>query len=304
MSAIELEALAEHELVAAPQLSVVLPVYNASRKIHNTLGNLNSRLSDLASAIFELGNPQEYEQVSVGRPYETGSRYANWSSLESRRQPWYEIIVVNDGSTDDTEEILGEIARKDSRLRMISYRDNMGKGYAIKQGVLRSRGKYVIFMDGDGEINTDLSAAYLQNLRNADMIIASKYHPSSIVTVPRMRKFLSRCFNMFVKAVIPLRVSDTQVGFKAGRGDAFRKIFRCVLVKRYAFDVEMLALATLLGLKIVEMPVEIHLDARFRKKEIVRMALDVLGIAYRLRIVKWYQKNIYASELVKISKIA
>jgi glycosyltransferase involved in cell wall biosynthesis len=205
---------------------------------------------------------------------------------------WYEIIAVNDGSEDDTRKVIEVLKENDHRVRMISYGTNMGKGYAIKRGILESRGKYVIFMDGDGEIGADTLLTYLQSLRDADIIIASKYHSSSVVKVPRARRFLSRCFHLFVTAIIPLRVSDTQVGLKAGRGDAFRKIFQSVLVKRYAFDVEMLAVATLLGLKIVEMPVKIELKTSFKRKEMMRMALDVLGIGYRLRIIKWYQKNL------------
>ena len=253
-----------------PMLSIVLPVYNAGGKVETTIRGLKSKLKGLESIMF-------------------ASSMGNAKSLLKTDQ-WYEIIVVNDGSIDNTKDVLNKIL--DGRTRMISYEANMGKGYAIRKGILASRGEFVVFMDGDGEIDSAVLAKYLQGLRNADIVIASKYHPDSIVSVPNSRRFLSRCFNVLVKSLVRLNVSDTQVGLKAGRGEAFRRIFESILVKRYAFDVEMLAVAQLLQLKVIEEPVKIQLDASFRKSEIVRMFLDVLGIAYRLRLSRHYQKNL------------
>jgi dolichol-phosphate mannosyltransferase len=204
---------------------------------------------------------------------------------------WYEIVVVNDGSSDDTRGVVQSILKTDNRIRLISYSINMGKGYAIRQGVLHSYGKYVMFMDGDGEISSDVLARYLEGLENADIVIGSKNHPLSAVKAPLSRKLLSKGFQFFVRALLGIKVHDTQVGLKMGRADLFRKIFARVLVKRYAFDAEMLAIATLLDARITEMPVEIYLEKSFKKKEIIRMAIDVLGVAFRLKVVKWYQKN-------------
>jgi len=148
-----------------------------------------------------------------------------------------------------------------------------------------------MFLDGDGEISTDVLSKYLDHMATADIVIASKYHPLSVVNVPTSRRFLSKCFHLFVKLMLGIKVSDTQVGLKAGNGDRFRKIFQRVMVKRYAFDAEMLAVAGIMGLKVDELPVNIDLDKSFKKKEIVKMALDILGVAFRLRVVKWYQNN-------------
>ena len=248
-------------------------------------------MKELESIMF-TAPASDCRQVSAGR------KSAASSKLPDPKNSWYEIIVVNDGSTDDTGKILENLALSQRNIREISYDLNMGKGYAIRKGILESRGDYVIFMDGDGDIDASLLASYLHKLKEADIVIASKYHPESVVEVPKSRRLLSRCFNVFVKAVVSLKVSDTQVGLKAGRGEAFRRIFDSVLVKRYAFDVEMLAVAQLLRLEVVEMPVKIHLDARFKKKEIIRMFLDVLGIVYRLRFSKHYEKNVNAVHLV------
>jgi glycosyltransferase involved in cell wall biosynthesis len=278
----------ESSAKTVPLLTIVLPVYNARDRIESTLTNLKSKLKDLETHVLQF-HGAEHKHLEQLR----NSQGSDWS-FEEHMKDWYEIIVVNDGSVDGTRGIVENMMGDEDRIRVISYDTNMGKGYAIRRGILESQGRYVIFMDGDGDIQADILANYMQSLEQADIVIASKYHPGSVVKVPKSRRFLSRCFNIFVKTLIPLRVSDTQVGLKAGRGDAFRVIFGSVLVKRYAFDVELLAVANLLGLKIVEMPVKIELDGCIRKEEIVKMALDVLGVAYRLRISRWYQKNLIA----------
>jgi hypothetical protein len=87
-------------------------------------------------------------------------------------------------------------------------------------------------------------------------------------------------------------VSDTQAGIKAVRREAFCEVFRRLSVKRYAFDVELLVLARVFGLRVVELPVKLKLSSRFSFREIWRMFLDLLGIAYRLRVKRWYQRGI------------
>jgi glycosyltransferase involved in cell wall biosynthesis len=257
-------------------------------------------MKELESIMF-TAPATDYKHISGVKVSGLGSTVpASFPNHKGSIDSWYEIIVVNDGSTDDTGKVLENLALSERNIREISYDLNMGKGYAIRKGILESRGDYVIFMDGDGDIDAGLLASYLHKLKDADIVIASKYHPESVVQVPKSRRFLSRCFNVFVKAVVSLKVSDTQVGLKAGRGEAFRRIFDSVLVKRYAFDVEMLAVAQLLRLEVVEMPVKIHLDARFKKKEIVRMFLDVLGIVYRLKFSKHYEKNVNAMHLARL----
>src|SRR5437870_7530540 len=275
--------------VNSPLLSIVVPVFNGSKKIEIALQRLKDKIEKLESVVAKLegqgGLTTVFSKTEEARYYQDPPY-----SIVSRL-PWYEIIVVNDGSTDGTRNIVSRISSFDETIRLISYSINMGKGYAIKQGVLHSRGKYVMFLDGDGEISTDVLSKYLEHMATADIVIASKYHPLSVVNVPTSRRFLSKCFHLFVKLMLGIKVSDTQVGLKAGKGDRFRKIFQRVMVKRYAFDAEMLAVAGIMGLKVDELPVQIDLDKSFKKKEIVKMALDILGVAFRLRVVKWYQNN-------------
>ena len=131
---------------------------------------------------------------------------------------------------------------------------------------------------------------YIDALEHGDIVIASKKHKDSRVKVPVSRRILSEVFNRCVRVLTGVPLKDTQSGLKAMRKSAFIDIFPRLAVKRYAFDVELLAVANLYGLKVVEMPVNIKLDAKFKPVEMWRMFLDLLGIAYRLRIVRWYQR--------------
>jgi len=201
----------------------------------------------------------------------------------------YEILVVDDGSRDATRSAVESM--DNSHVRVLGYDRNHGKGYALKMGALSAKGDFVILMDADNEISAGLLENYLYALRKADIVVGSKLHPDSVVVQPFMRKILSLGFNVTVRLMTGITLQDTQVGFKAFRRDTLVDIMRLVSVRRYAFDVEVLTIANLLKKRIIVMPVEIHSDAYFSVRNIVRMFVDILGIAYRLRVKRWYQKN-------------
>lgn len=205
----------------------------------------------------------------------------------------YEIVVVNDGSYDNTLSVLINQHKLNPHLRIFSYDENRGKGFAVKAGVMKSRGSVILFIDGDLNISPDKILDYINEVKDNDIVIASKRHALSKVTIPTSRNFLSRTFNLLVRLSTGIKIKDTQSGLKAGNGDSLRKIFSVMLVKRYAFDVELLAIATLLKLRIKEMPVDIKISNKFfYVDEIVRMLVDVASISYRLKITKWYQKQL------------
>jgi dolichol-phosphate mannosyltransferase len=202
----------------------------------------------------------------------------------------YELIVINDGSTDKTQPVLLEEQKLDKRVKILSYTKNKGKGHAVKMGVLNSRGDVVCFLDGDLDISPTEIKNYIKELEGCDLVIASKAHQLSVVTAPILRRMLSKLFNIFVRLAVGIKIKDTQSGLKIGNGNALRRIFNVMLVKRYAFDVEMLAIASRLNLKIKESPIRITLRSPFKLEEIVHMFIDVLGISYRLRIIRFYQQ--------------
>jgi glycosyltransferase involved in cell wall biosynthesis len=202
----------------------------------------------------------------------------------------YEIVVVDDGSKDKTLSKAITYASKNGHVKVVNYNKNMGKGYAVKAGFMQATGDIVVFADGDRDIDLSIVSSYVEALQHGDIVIASKWHPQSVVKIPIIRRILSHSFNMLVRLMIGAKLRDTQAGLKAIRKSAFKDIFPRLAVKRYAFDVELLTVANLYGLRVVEMPVNLQMRALFSLREIWRMFVDLLGIAYRLRVVHWYQR--------------
>jgi dolichol-phosphate mannosyltransferase len=203
----------------------------------------------------------------------------------------YEIVVVDDGSTDSTRVNATRYAGRNGHVRVISYDRNVGKGHAVKTGFMRAAGDAVVFVDSDSEIEVGTISRYVEALRHGDIVIASKWHPESVVEMSLTRRILSHGFSVLVRLMTDCRLRDTQAGLKAMKRSAFQSIFPRLSVKRYAFDVELLTLARLYGLKVVEMPVNIRMHALFSVREVWRMFMDLLGITYRLRVLRWYQRG-------------
>ena len=203
--------------------------------------------------------------------------------------PDCEIIVVDDGSHDGTWMAVEKMMAKN--VQVIGYPRNQGKGYALKKGLYHATGELAFTIDGDMEVWPRDLRKYITALESADIVIGSKRHPLSRVRSPVLRKFLSLSFNILERLLTGVNASDTQAGVKAARSKALYSILPILAVKRYAFDAELLAVATLLDFRIKELPVDIDLKASFSPSQVMRMLLDLMGIAYRLRIRRWYQEN-------------
>jgi len=202
----------------------------------------------------------------------------------------YEVVVVDDGSVDKTRVRAVGYASRNGHVHVIGYDRNVGKGFAVREGFLHANGDAVVFVDSDLEVDLSRVASYVKALERGDIVIASKWHPDSVVDMPFVRRFLGVGFHVLVRLLTGVKLRDTQAGLKALRKSAFVDIFPRLAVKRYAFDVELLALANLYGLKVVEMPVNIKMTSLFSVKDVLRMFVDLLGIAYRLRVIRWYQR--------------
>lgn len=202
----------------------------------------------------------------------------------------YEIIVVDDGSTDGTRESVE--AMNDDQVKLVHLRSNSGKGSAFKAGFREAIGEFTFLIDSDHEIQPTDLLSFIRALRTADIATGSKKHPFSRVRTPPARKFLSTCLHILVKFCVGIKVSDTQAGFKSARSSSVYKIVPLMSVKRFAFDVEFFTIASLLGFRTVELPVEIELHAMAGPGRIFRTFIDIMGITYRLRLRHWYQKNI------------
>ena len=209
----------------------------------------------------------------------------------------YEIVVVDDGSVDRTRLKASNYASNNGHVMVVGYRKNMGKGYAVKRGFMKAAGDAVVFVDSDLEIDLEKVANYVEALRHGDIVIASKWHPESIVEMPLIRRILGHGFNVLVRLMTGVKLKDTQTGLKAIKRKAFEEVFSRLAVKRYAFDVELLAVANLYGLKVVELPVNIRMRGSFNPKDVWKMFIDLLGIAYRLRVLRWYQRALVYADL-------
>jgi len=217
----------------------------------------------------------------------------------------YEIVVVDDGSHDGTfSEALRAIQSPELRdhVKAISYQPNQGKGFALRKGFEISKGEYIVFIDSDLDISPNHLSHYLGALKVVDIVAASKFHPESKVESPVMRKILSLGYNWLVRILLGVDATDTQAGLKAFRRSALEKIMPTVVVKQYAFDAEVFAVANLCGLKVGELPVRINLRASFSARSIFRMFIDLLGIAYRKRVRRSYQKALWLEMAKTVEK--
>ena len=203
----------------------------------------------------------------------------------------YELIVVDDGSVDRTYEVAEEMARKVGKVKVLRCDVNMGKGYAVKKGFGVASGSLVMYMDADLSIHPKQIPTFMSRVKDADVVVGSKRHPQSQITYPLHRRFLSRCFNLLVMAMFRLRVSDTQTGFKLFRREVLEEVLPRLLVKRYAFDVELLVNVSRRGYRIVEAPIMVqhYKRERITIRDIFRIAMDLLAIFYRLHLTKTYE---------------
>jgi len=220
------------------------------------------------------------------------------ASLESLEVP-FEIVLVDDGSSDNPLAEARRAAETDTRIRIARNYHNLGKGWALKNGFNRCRGQVVAFLDADLDIPPAQMGLLLQKLDSGsfDVVIGSKLHPDSQLAYPRYRKLFSWCYYLFIKFLFGLPLQDTQTGIKLYRKKVLAEIFPHVLVKKFAFDVELLALAHYKDFKIAEVPVILDFRrglywGRIRLMDICQILLDTLAIFYRLKILRYYDREL------------
>lgn len=174
------------------------------------------------------------------------------------RENLVEVIVVVEKSTDDTAELAQRQAAADGRFKAICNPIARGKGFAVKTGMLAATGDLVFFMDADLSVPLRFIDAFLPFFETADVVFGSREHPESVIPVkqPFFRVFCGRLFNFVLRLCGATRFKDTQCGFKGFRRDAAQAIFSCQTLVGFAFDVEVMALAEVLRLRVIERPVE------------------------------------------------
>lgn len=209
----------------------------------------------------------------------------------------YEIITVIDGMVDHSYEKIKE--SEVDKVKVLAYKENHGKSYAIRTGMQQAKGDYIMFIDSGSEIDPNGISMLLEHMEwyDADIIVGSKRHPASQVNYSLSRKVLSYGYYMLVKILFGIHVHDTQAGIKIFRKPVLEKLLPRLLEKKFAGDLEMLVAAKQLGFKrIFEAPIK--LDYTLEKvtnaatmHSIYYIFLDTLAIFYRARILGYYKSS-------------
>ncbi len=215
--------------MAHPKISIVIPAYNESSRIESTLGRVLSCV-----------------------------QAQSWDA---------EVLVVDDGSTDDTTEIVERWMDVHPRLHLVENAGNRGKGYSVRNGLLQAAGDIVMFTDADLSAPMEEADRLFEALDNgADVAIGSRWLDRTRQTIhqPMYRQVFGRCFNWITRTVMGLPFADTQCGFKAFRRPAAQVIFRLQTIERWGFDPEILFIARKLKYTVREVPVTWGHDERSR----------------------------------------
>lgn len=209
----------------------------------------------------------------------------------------HELIVVVDGFLDKTYERIKNQESRIKNLKVLGYKENRGKGFAIKYGVREAKGDIVGFIDAGMDLDpAEISIMLnIMDFNNADVVIGSKLHPDSKVNYPYQRKILSWGYRTLTHVLFGFKVKDTQVGLKIFRKKIAKEVFSRIVVKEFAFDIEVLAVAYKLGYhSIHEAPIKLNfkgagsITSSNFWKIILLMLWDTVGVYYRLKIIKRY----------------
>jgi dolichyl-phosphate beta-glucosyltransferase len=252
-----------------------------------------------------VGIMPQYPKYSIVIPAfnESGRIPATLESVIAcvRSHAWdAEVIVVNDGSTDMTAQVVHEIARNAPELRLIENPGNRGKGYSVRNGILQALGDVVMFTDADLSAPIEEAERLFAAIGNgADIAIGSRWLESGRQThrQPLYRQVFGRCFNGVCRMVMRLPFADTQCGFKAFTRAAAQTVFQLQTIERWGFDPEILFIALKRSLRVVEVPVSWAHDERTRMSYLK----DGLQMLKELAIVRWnaltghYSKRIDAA---------
>lgn len=229
--------------------SIVIPAYNESQRIAATLDKVLAYVGD-----------------------------QGWNT---------EIIVVDDGSRDDTPVIVRPYAERHQSVRLLQNPGNRGKGYSVRHGMLKASGDFLLFTDAD--LSSPIYEAgklFAALEKGAEVVIGSRWLCSKlqIARQPFYRQFFGRVFNLYLRLVLGLQFKDTQCGFKAFTAHAAKELFSRQKVERWGFDPELLFLAIRFGLPVREVAVEWAHDQRSK----INHLKDGLEMAVEVFKIRWY----------------
>lgn len=251
-------------------VSILVPVYNMEKNIERNINILTEKISPFISN--------------------------------------FEIIISDDGSEDNSKNAIEKICNENKNIIGVYSKENHGKGNALKRACEIANGKYIIFCDGDMEIDPSQLENFfdIMHKENADIVIGSKRHKNSVVNYSNVRKLISFVYFMFVKIFFHLPIQDTQTGLKLFKREAIINVFPRILVKAFAYDLEVLVACNSNGKKIASAPVIVNPNRHFgfiKLSVLWKTFIDTLAIFYRLNIVKFYKdlfEELKSDKLVSI----
>ena len=230
----------------AVKLSVVIPAYNEAQRIGPSIERINGYLSARGIA--------------------------------------FEVVVVDDGSTDATREVVAEAMRSRPSVRLVENGTNRGKGFSLRNGFLNSSGELVLFCDADLSTPIEEVDPFIAEVeRGADIVIGSRALRDSriIKRQPFYRMLMGKTFNKFVWLLLVRGIADTQCGFKLLKRETCERLFGKLRLDGFAFDVELIFIARKYGLKVVELPV-MWINSPESKvhavKDSTKMLIDLLKV--------------------------
>lgn len=201
----------------------------------------------------------------------------------------FEIIFVNDGSTDDTGQYAFRAAAGNENIKIIDNKVNCGKGNALKCGTEKATGDYIVFLDSDLDLPSEQIESFIERMERlgCDAVIGSKQHPESRTDYPATRKVISYIYYMILVVLFRLKTKDTQTGIKLFKSEVIQPVMRQIKVNGYAYDIEVLAVINKLGYIIADAPVILDYQrenswGRIKLSQVVRTGLDTLKIFFRV----------------------
>ncbi|XOB41608.1 MAG: dolichyl-phosphate beta-glucosyltransferase [Candidatus Nealsonbacteria bacterium] len=241
-------------------LSVIVPAYNEERRLPKTL--------------------REIDKYLRAKTYD------------------YEIIVVSDGSKDRTVEVVRNLMAEIKNLKILDFKENQGKGFGVRQGMLEAKGDFRLFTDADNSTSVDqVEKMWPEFKKGYDIVIGSRDVKGAVLDPPQswLHGFLADIFKLLRKIIAGLwELEDTQCGFKCFTKKAAESIFPKCKINRFAFDPEFLIVAKKLRYKIKEIPIYWKNDpeSKVKFKSMVKMGIDLLKIRWNLITEKYDETKV------------
>lgn len=234
----------------SPFLSIVIPAFNEEKRIGTTLRAIHAFVAAQTYAV--------------------------------------EVIIVDDGSSDRTSNIVNEFPATHTQLRLIQLPKNQGKGAAVRAGMLQAQGTYRLYMDADNSTSIEqVTGMLVAAEKGADVVVGSRHVPGSVIITKQntVREVLGFAFRILIRVIAPTGIRDTQNGFKLFKAEGALILFGELICPRWAFDVEILRHARSHQMTIAEVPVTWVNDNRskMRYSDTFLMLLDAIVIAWRTR---------------------